>query len=61
MLFISSYKIFSFSGYLNFCLDFLVMQKKRLDSKDKVIFNFYDVPTWEANNCNTHIVQYFRK
>ena len=31
MFFISSWKLFSFSRYLNFCLDFFGMQKKRLD------------------------------
>ena len=29
-------KLFSFSRYLNFCNDFLVMQEKRLDLKDRV-------------------------
>ena len=24
-------------------------------------FKIYDVTTWEINNCNTHIVQYFKK
>ena len=34
---------------------------KRLDSKDKVNFKFYDVTAWLTNNCNTHIVQYLQK
>ena len=45
MLFISPQKLFSFSRYLSFCLDFLV----------KVNFKFYDVAAWLTNNCNTHI------
>ena len=43
MLFTSSQKLFSFSRYLNFCPDFLVIKKKRLDSKDKVKFKIYEV------------------
>ena len=32
------------------------------DSKnDKVYFKIYDVTTWLANNCNTHIAQYLKK
>ena len=38
--------LFSFSRYLNFSLDFLFMQKKQLDQKDKVNFKIYDVTTW---------------
>ena len=34
---------------------------KRLDKKDKIIFNFHDVSAWITNNCNTHIVQYLDK
>ena len=34
---------------------------KRLHLKDKVNFKFYDVKTWLANNCNTHIAQYLKK
>ena len=26
--------------------------EKRLDLKDQVSFKFYDVTTWETNNCN---------
>ena len=34
---------------------------KRLDSKDKVNFKFYDVTAWLTNICNTHIAQYLQK
>ena len=61
MLFISSQKLFSFSRYLSFYHDFLVMQKKRLDQKDKVNFKIHDVTTWLTNNCNAHISQYFKR
>ena len=61
MLFISSQKLFSFSRYLSFCHDFLVMQEKRLNQKVKVNFKIHDVTTWFTNNCNTHIAQYFTK
>ena len=54
----SFYFIFSFSRYLYFCLDFLVMQKRWLDYKDKINFKNYDVTTWLTNNHNTHIAQY---
>ena len=47
--------LFLFSRYLSSLLDFLVMQEKRLDQKDKVNFKMYDVTTWLRNNCNTHI------
>ena len=47
--------------YLNFCHDFLIMWKKRLDGKDKVNFKSYDVTTWVTNNCNTHIAKYLKK
>ena len=50
MLFISFQKLFSFSRYSNFCLDFLVLQKKRLHQKDKVNFKIYDITTWLTNN-----------
>ena len=40
MLFISMYKPFSFSRYLNFCLDFLVIQKNGLIRKIRLIFKF---------------------
>ena len=47
-----------FSRYFNFCLDFSVTYKERLDLKDKVNFKIDDVTVWLANNYNTHIVQY---
>ena len=34
---------------------------KRLDTKDKVNFKFYDVTAWFTSNRNTHIAQYFEK
>ena len=40
---ISSQKLFSFSRYFNFCLDFLVMLRKRFNQKDQVKFKIYDV------------------
>ena len=40
---------------------FLVMEKKRLDSKDNVNFKIHDVTAWKTNNCNTHIAQYVKK
>ena len=52
---------FSFSRYLNFCYDFLVMLKKTLDKKDKVSFKIHDVRNWLTSNCNTHIAQYLTK
>ena len=58
MLFIPSQKLFSFSRYLSFRHDFLVMQEKRLDKKDKVNFKIHDVTTWLKNNCDRHIAQY---
>ena len=40
MIFISSQKLFSFPRYLNFCLDFLVMQKNDLIRKIRLILKF---------------------
>ena len=57
MLFISPQKLFLFTRYLNWCLDFLVMYRKGLIKKMKVNFKFYDVTAWLKNNCNTHIAQ----
>ena len=34
--------------------------EKRLDKKAMVDFKIYDVTDWKANNCNTHIAQYFK-
>ena len=44
--------------FLYFHLEFLGMQKKRLDKKDKVNFDIYDVTAWLAKNYNTQIAQY---
>ena len=46
----------SFSRYLKFFLDILVMQKKRLYQRYKFAFQVYDKTTWLKNNCNAHIV-----
>ena len=35
--------------------------EKRLDQKNEVDFQIYDVKTWETNNCNAHIVQHLKK
>ena len=40
MAFISSQKFSSFSRYLNVYLDFLAIQKKRLNEKDGLISKF---------------------
>ena len=61
MLFISPQKLFSFSRYLTFCLDFFGRVAKRLDKKDKVKFKIYDVTAWLTNNFDTHIAQYLEK
>ena len=53
-------KLFLFSRYLDFCLGFLGMQKKRLDEKDTVNFDTYDVTVWLTKNYNTHIAQYLK-
>ena len=34
--------------------------EKRLDQKVKIYFTIYDVTAWEANNYNTHTVQYIK-
>ena len=46
MFFTLPQKLFSFSRCLSFCLDFLVIQAKKLDLRDKINFKFYDVTTW---------------
>ena len=61
MFLISSEKLFSFSRYLSFCHDFLVMLEKQLDCKDKANIKIHDVAAWFADNCNTHISQYLTK
>ena len=58
--FISYYKVFLFSRYLGFCVNFLFMQKKRLDQKNKVDLKTYDVKAWLTNSYNTHIAQYLQ-
>ena len=40
MLFISRQKFFSFPRYLNFCLEFLIMQENSLIKKIRLIFKF---------------------
>ena len=45
-------KIFKFLSWI------FVHVEKRLDSKDKINFKFYDIKTWLTKNCGTHIVQY---
>ena len=61
MLFISRQKLFSFSRYLSFCPDFLIMQQNDFDKKDQVNFKSYDVTAWLTNNCNRHNPQYLEK
>ena len=61
MLFISSYKLFSFLRYLNFHLDSFGHVGERLDKKAKVNYKIYDITTWKFNNYNTHIAQYLTK
>ena len=61
MLFISPQKLFSFSRYLTFCLDFFGRVAKRFDQKEKVNFKISDVTAWLTNNSNTQIAQYLEK
>ena len=42
MLYISSYKLFSFLKYLSFCPDFFGHVEKQLDKKARVNFNDYN-------------------
>ena len=51
-------RTFSLSRYSKFSLDFLVMQKKRLDYKDKIIFKIYGITAWLTSNYNIHISQH---
>ena len=46
-------KTFSFSRYLNFCLDFFYHERKRLDKK--AVFKIYHAMNWEANSYNADI------
>ena len=57
-VFISFWKIISFSWYLSFCFDFLVMQEKRLNKKDTVNLEIHGVTAWLTKNYNTHNVQF---
>ena len=54
-------KILKFELWSFLPLDFLVIESKRLDQKDKVNFKIFDVTTWLTNNYNTHIAQYLTK
>ena len=59
MLFISPQKLFSFSKYLRFFLDFLILNFD-LIKKIGVNFKFYDVTAWLTNILAniTHITQF---
>ena len=61
MHFTSSKRLFLFLEYSVFGSDFFGRVGKRLDKKVKVDFRICDVTKWEANNYNTHIVQYLKK
>ena len=61
MLFISTWKLFSFLRYLNLWPNFFGDARKWLDKKAKVDFQMHDAIYLEANNYNTHIAQYFKK
>ena len=61
MLFIEPQKLFLFSRYLTFCLEFFGRAAKRHDQKEKVNFKVYEVTAWLTNNYNTHIAQYPEK
>ena len=60
-IFVSSWKLFSFSRYLSFCRDFLVMQKKRLNYEDKANFKIFGLTTWLTNSYKVHIAQFLPK
>ena len=59
MPFILLQKLFSFSRYLSFYLDFLVMYWNGLIKK--INFKFYDVTAWLTNYFSTIITQYLEK
>ena len=61
MLFISSYKSFSFLRNLNFYPDFFGHVEKQLDKKAKVNFKICDVINWEKIIYNTRIAQCLKK
>ena len=46
MLLISPQKLFLFSRYLSFCLDFLVLQQNGLIRKIRLISIFHDITAW---------------
>ena len=48
-------KIFKFLSWI------LVMSKNALIRKIRLKIKIYDVTTWLANNCNTHIAQYLKQ
>ena len=52
-------KLFSFSRYLSFCLDFLVVYRNGMIKKEN--FKVHDVTVGLTNNQNTHIAQYHEK
>ena len=55
MLFVSPQKLFLFSRYLNFCLDFLVMQQNNLIRKIKLTSNFM-TPQLGQQTIGIHIL-----
>ena len=69
MFFISSYKLFFFSRYLNFCLNFLVVQKNGMIRKIKLIAKFmtsqpgkqiiaiHILPNISKNKGKTHVME----
>ena len=71
VLFISPLKLFSFSRFLNFCLDFLLILKKQLDQKDKFSLTIYVVtihilPNVSQSKCSQtmkvgKLIQYLKK
>ena len=56
--------LFSFSRYLSFCLDFLVIYKNGLIRKISTFMSknleMYVVTPWLTNNRNTRIAQYLK-
>ena len=50
-----------FSRYLNFCLGFLVIQKRQLDEKENFKFKIYGIATWLTNTYDTHITKNLTK
>ena len=61
MLFISPQKLFSFSRYLSFCLDFLVMYRNGLIKKIKLISNFMTPKFCQQTIVYTHIAHYLER